>query len=236
MSRGDWASWMQAVGSVLAVAAAIGVVGWDIQHRRIARAIEEVQRLQMIWTFAYHCRVEMQYAKESAHLPSPEAFHVPNGLRQKVAALRHVPTLELLEPAVAAAVLTVIEAYEVFDLAIPQVPGVSRPQSSDYIRAQANTAFKNFDFAERELRGVLKRARIRARLARVQAGNFGDFKPLQDGVQELRIDHGPGYRVYLSRQGPVVVLLLCGSDKPGQAAAIKQAVAYLNDWRKRGEP
>lgn len=159
MSRGDWASWMQAVGSVLAVAAAIGVVGSDIQHRRIARVIEEVQRLQMIWTFAYHCRVEMQYAKESAHLPSPEAFHVPNGLRQKVAALRHVPTLELLEPAVAVAVLTVIEAYEVFDLAIPQVPGVSRPQSSEYIRAQANTAFKNVDFAERELRAVLKRRR-----------------------------------------------------------------------------
>ena len=58
---------------------------------------------------------------------------------------------------------------------------------------------------------------------------IGDFKPLQDGVQELRIDHGPGYRVYLSRQGPVVVLLLCGSDKSGQAAAIKQAVAYLDD-------
>ena len=74
------------------------------------------------------------------------------------------------------------------------------------------------------------------RVARVQAGNFGDFKSLQDGVQELRIDHGPGYRVYLSRHGPVVVLLLCGSDKSGQAAAIKQAVAYLNDWRKRGEP
>ena len=86
------------------------------------------------------------------------------------------------------------------------------------------------------LRDVQARARIRARLARVQAGNFGDFKPLQDGVQELRIDHGPGYRVYLSRQGPVVVLLLCGSDKSGQAAAIKQAVAYLKDWRKRGEP
>ena len=45
------------------------------------------------------------------------------------------------------------------------------------------------------LRDVQARARIRARLARVQAGNFGDFKPLQDGVQELRIDHGPGYQV-----------------------------------------
>jgi putative addiction module killer protein len=45
------------------------------------------------------------------------------------------------------------------------------------------------------LRDGQARARIRARLARVQAGNFGDFKPLQEGVQELRIDHGPGYRV-----------------------------------------
>jgi putative addiction module killer protein len=86
------------------------------------------------------------------------------------------------------------------------------------------------------LKNVQARARIRARLARVQIGNFGDFKPLQEGVQELRIDHGPGYRVYLSRQGPVVVILLCGSDKSGQAKAIKQAVAFLNDWRKRGEP
>ncbi|MCI4430032.1 MAG: type II toxin-antitoxin system RelE/ParE family toxin [Burkholderiales bacterium] len=86
-----------------------------------------------------------------------------------------------------------------------------------------------------ELRDVQARARIRARLVRVQLGNFGDFRPLREGVQEMRIDHGPGYRVYLSRQGPMVVLLLCGSDKGGQAAAIKQAVAYLNDWRKRGE-
>ncbi len=73
------------------------------------------------------------------------------------------------------------------------------------------------------LRDVQARARIRARLVRVQAGKFGDFKPLQDGVQELRIDHGPGYRVYVSRQGLVVVLLLCGSDKSKQSAQIKQA-------------
>jgi putative addiction module killer protein len=93
-----------------------------------------------------------------------------------------------------------------------------------------------FDEWMAELRDVRARARNRARLVRVQLGNFGDFRALQDGVQELRIDHGPGYRVYLSRQGPVVVLLPCGSDKSGQAAAITLAVAYLNDWRERGEP
>lgn len=82
----------------------------------------------------------------------------------------------------------------------------------------------------------MARAKIRARLARVEAGNIGDCKPLRDGVQELRIDHGPGYRVYLSRQGPVLVLLLCGSDKSDQNREIEKAIGYLNDWKERGKP
>ena len=80
------------------------------------------------------------------------------------------------------------------------------------------------------------RARILVRVNRMAAGNFGDCKPLRDGVQELRIDYGPGYRVYLSRQGRVLVLLLCGSDKSDQNRAIKQAIDYLNDWKERGKP
>jgi putative addiction module killer protein len=87
-----------------------------------------------------------------------------------------------------------------------------------------------------DLKDARARAQIRARLARVAAGNLGDCKPLRDGLQELRIDFGPGYRVYLSRQGPVLVLLLCGSDKADQSTAIKQAIAYLNDWKQRGRP
>lgn len=82
----------------------------------------------------------------------------------------------------------------------------------------------------------LARAKIRARLARVEAGSLGDCKPLRSGVQELRIDHGPGYRVYLSRQGPVLVLLLCGSDKSDQGREIEKAIAYLEDWKERGKP
>ena len=73
------------------------------------------------------------------------------------------------------------------------------------------------------------KARILVRVNRMVVGNFGDCRPLRDGVQELRIDHGPGYRVYLSRQGPVLVLLLCGSDKGDQDRAIKQAIDYLNN-------
>lgn len=82
----------------------------------------------------------------------------------------------------------------------------------------------------------IARAKIRARLARVEAGNMGDCKPLRDGVQELRIDHGPGYRVYLSRQGTVLVLLLCGSEKRDQDHEITRAIGYLNDWKERGRP
>ena len=70
----------------------------------------------------------------------------------------------------------------------------------------------------------------------MQAGNFGDCKSLRDGVMELRIDFGPGYRVYFSRQGPVLVLLLCGSDKSDQDRAIREAVKFLDDWKSRGRP
>jgi putative addiction module killer protein len=86
------------------------------------------------------------------------------------------------------------------------------------------------------LKDVRARAQIRARLTRITAGNFGDIKSLREGVQELKIDCGPGYRVYLSRQGPVLVLLLCGSDKGDQSKAIEKAIEYLNDWKKRGKP
>lgn len=80
------------------------------------------------------------------------------------------------------------------------------------------------------------KARIVARVNRMAAGNFGDCKPLRDGVQELKIDFGPGYRVYLSKQGPVLVLLLCGGDKSDQSRDIERAIAYLKDWKQRGKP
>ena len=78
------------------------------------------------------------------------------------------------------------------------------------------------------------RMRVRARIARLEVGNFGDCKGLRDGVQEIRIDYGPGYRVYLSRQGKVIVLLLCGSDKREQDRVIEKAIDYLKDWKRRG--
>ena len=76
-------------------------------------------------------------------------------------------------------------------------------------------------------------ARIAARIDRLRAGNFGDSKPLAGGVWELRIDFGPGYRVYYAMIGQACVLLLCGSDKRRQAADIAKAVEYLNEYKRR---
>ena len=84
------------------------------------------------------------------------------------------------------------------------------------------------------LKDIKARMRIRVRIVRLEAGNFGDCKGLRDGVQEIRIDHGPGYRVYLSRQGRMIILLLCGSDKRDQDREIENAIGYLKDWKRRG--
>jgi putative addiction module killer protein len=77
------------------------------------------------------------------------------------------------------------------------------------------------------------RARILTRLERMEAGNFGDCKPITGGVWELKIDYGPGYRVYYSRVQGKVVLLLVGGDKRKQQSDIDTALVYLEDWKER---
>jgi putative addiction module killer protein len=85
----------------------------------------------------------------------------------------------------------------------------------------------------RQLNDRQARTRIEARLARVTVGNFGDVEPVGEGVMELRIDWGPGYRVYFARVGQVIVLLLCGGDKRTQQRDINRAKAYLEDYKAR---
>ena len=80
------------------------------------------------------------------------------------------------------------------------------------------------------LRDRQGRARIAARLRRVELGNFGDVKPVGSGVSELRIDYGPGYRVYLTQRGLEVVILLAGGDKRTQSKDIEAAI----EMAKRG--
>jgi putative addiction module killer protein len=74
---------------------------------------------------------------------------------------------------------------------------------------------------------------IVARVDRLAAGNFGDCKALRGGLFELRIEWGPGYRVYYGMVGKACVLLLCGGDKRKQPSDIKRALEYLRDYRER---
>lgn len=75
-------------------------------------------------------------------------------------------------------------------------------------------------------------ARIAARIDRLALGNPGDVKPIGSGISEMRIDYGPGYRVYFVRRGSAVVVILCGGDKRTQAADIKRAIKIAADWKE----
>ena len=83
------------------------------------------------------------------------------------------------------------------------------------------------------LKDVQTRAKIVARIDRLTAGNFGDCKALRTGLFELRIDWGPGFRVYYALVGKACILLLCGGDKSKQLSDIKRALEFLKDYKER---
>jgi len=97
------------------------------------------------------------------------------------------------------------------------------------IEVRQTVVFANWLDRLKDQRG---RARILARLDRLTLGNLGDVKPVGSGVSELRIAHGPGYRVYLVQRGAVLIILLCGGDKSTQSrdiARAKRMAEELND-------
>jgi putative addiction module killer protein len=78
------------------------------------------------------------------------------------------------------------------------------------------------------LRDRVAVAVVAARISRVRHGLLGDVRPVGSGVSELRVDHGPGYRVYFVRRGELLIVLLCGGDKSSQASDIKKALALAS--------
>ena len=87
----------------------------------------------------------------------------------------------------------------------------------------------------RGLRDGAARNQIRRRIARVRLGNFGDTRSVGEGVHELRIHTGPGYRVYFGRERNPVVILLCGGDKGSQTRDIERAQDYWRDLKEQGD-
>ena len=106
-------------------------------------------------------------------------------------------------------------------------------QIDDYLTEDGRDPFKEWleNLSDRQAR-----ARVAVRVQRMAAGNFGDCKPIADGVWELRIDHGPGYRVYYAQAGKKLILLLIGGDKRKQQTDIETALAYWKDWNRRNAP
>ena len=83
-----------------------------------------------------------------------------------------------------------------------------------------------------KMRDKVAQARIRVRLRLLEAGNFGDCASVGEGVLELRVHVGPGYRVYCGRHGSAVVVLLSGGDKASQSADIKRAKILWTEWKR----
>ena len=100
----------------------------------------------------------------------------------------------------------------------------------EYVTANGKSPFRDWLHS---LDDVEARVRVRVRLNRVRLGNFGDCKSVGEGVHELRLPFGPGYRVYFARSGAQIVLLLCGGMKKGQEKDIRTAKACWEDYRRR---
>ena len=92
-----------------------------------------------------------------------------------------------------------------------------------------------FDYWLNKLSDRMARAKIRIRLERLEDGNLGHTAPVGQGVMELKINYGPGYRVYFGQEGTVTVLLLCGGDKSTQDQDIRIAQDYWKDYQQRRE-
>lgn len=73
---------------------------------------------------------------------------------------------------------------------------------------------------------------MQARIRRASEGNLGDSKVLRDGISEMRIDYGPGYRIYYMRRGSLLLVLLVGGDKSSQDVDIKHAIELASEWER----
>ena len=96
-----------------------------------------------------------------------------------------------------------------------------------YIAPDGKIPFSEWYYSLRDPKARLK---IEVRLERVELGNLGDYQSVGEGVFELRIDYGPGYRVYFGQAGRTIVLLLCGGDKSTQQQDIRKAKEYWADY------
>jgi len=96
----------------------------------------------------------------------------------------------------------------------------------EYLDVQGDSPFREW----LESLDTSIRARVQARILRIESGNLGDFKSVGNGVWELRFDFGSGYRVYFGKEGNTLILILLGGDKGSQRRDIKKAQEYWSEY------
>jgi putative addiction module killer protein len=106
----------------------------------------------------------------------------------------------------------------------------SRVEIHHYLTASGSDPYQDWLDNLKDLKG---RVAIQRRVDRLAVGNFGDHKFCQEGVWELRIDFGPGYRVYYAQAEQAIILLLCGGSKRTQIGDVKKAVTCWRDYQER---
>ena len=111
------------------------------------------------------------------------------------------------------------------------IPVVER-KAQEYKTQDGSAPFRDWLV---ELKDARAKAKVTKAVTQMEAGNFGDHKPITDGngLQERRIDYGPGYRIYYITEGDELIILFAGSDKSDQQAAIDAAKEYLVDYKAR---
>ncbi|MEI7480834.1 MAG: type II toxin-antitoxin system RelE/ParE family toxin [Elusimicrobiota bacterium] len=97
---------------------------------------------------------------------------------------------------------------------------------------KTNTGIEAYTEYVDSLKDRLGAAKIRVRVTRAELGNFGDHKKIAHGIIELRIDYGPGYRIYIGLHGSEVIVLLCAGNKGGQTKDVKKAIEYWDDYKR----
>ncbi len=107
----------------------------------------------------------------------------------------------------------------------------TQPREIEFYRTQnGRTPFTEW---LETLRDRKTQTTIRRRLTRLELGNLGDFRSVGEGVNELRIHYGPGYRIYFAEAANTIILLLCGGDKSSQQGDVERAKRYWQDYKER---
>lgn len=103
----------------------------------------------------------------------------------------------------------------------------------NYVTAAGKIPF--LEWLNNNIKDPVARLRIRRRLDRIEQGNLGDCEPVGEGVSELRLFFGPGYRIYFAEWDDAIIILLCGGDKGGQKKDIKLAKSYWQELKERSD-